>query len=223
MAASPFPLRQPWKSSRGFEFITPTGAAIVAEFGASFGLMPEMRVEKIGYGIGSRKLPSRPNVLRAALGELAEEAAADYQTDEITRIETNIDDLSPEVVGATMEKLLAAGALDVFFTPIQMKKNRPAIQLSVLCENLAAATIADIIFSETTAFGLRMDQVRRLKLAREFKEVATPFGTVTVKIGLRGGEAIQIAPEFESCKAAAEKSGAPLREVYEAARQAARL
>ena len=204
-----------------FEFITPTGAAIVAEFGASFGLMPQMRVEKIGYGVGTRKLPSRPNVLRAVLGELDEENATGYEADEITRIETNIDDLSPEVTGAAMEKLFSAGALDVFFTPIQMKKNRPAIQLSVLCENTAASKMADLIFSETTAFGLRMDQVSRLKLARKFEKVTTPFGEISVKIGLRGGEAIQIAPEFESCKAASEQTGAPLRTVYEAARKAA--
>jgi uncharacterized protein (TIGR00299 family) protein len=204
-----------------FEFITPTGAAIVAEFGVSFGTMPLMKVEKIGYGVGSRKLASRPNVLRAVLGELAEEIPTGYETDEITRIETNLDDLSPEITAAAMEKLFAAGALDVFFTPIQMKKNRPAIQLSVLCENAEASKIADLIFAETTAFGLRIDQVSRLKLARKFEKVTTPFGEIIVKIGYRGDQAIQIAPEFESCRAASELTGAPLRAVYEAARKAA--
>lgn len=209
-----------------FEFITPTGAAIVAEFGASFGPMPSMKVAKIGYGIGSRQLPRRPNALRAVLGESDEKsggyaAYAAYESDTITRIETNIDDLSPEITGATMDKLLAAGALDVFFTSIQMKKNRPAIQLTALCENADVQKIADIIFAETTSFGIRMDQVNRLKLERKFEQVKTEFGEITVKLGLKGGKVIQVAPEYESVRAASEKSGASLRAIYEAARKAA--
>lgn len=205
-----------------FEFITPTGAAIVAEFGASFGPMPPLRVEKIGYGVGTRILPDRPNVLRAVLGEVAPDttSARSYETDTITRIETNLDDLSPEITGAVMDRIFAAGALDVFFTPIQMKKNRPAIQLTVLCEEAAISKIADVIFSETTSFGLRMDQVSRLKLERKFKKVKTPFGEITVKLGMRDGETIQAAPEFESVRAAAEKHGVPLRTVQEAALKA---
>lgn len=205
-----------------FEFITPTGAAIVAEFGVSFGPMPQMKVEKIGYGVGTRKLPSRPNVLRAVLGEIEPEAAASYQTDQITRLETNLDDLSPELIGAAMEKLLKAGALDVFFTPIQMKKNRPAIQLSVLCEESEVSKLADIIFSETTAFGLRMERISRLKLDRKFEKVKTTYGEITVKIGMRGDQIMQIVPEFESCRAASESTGAPLKLVYEAAQKAAK-
>lgn len=203
-----------------FEFITPTGAAIVAEFGASFGLMPRMKVAKIGYGVGSRHLHHRPNALRAVLGETGEKSAG-YDTDTITRIETNIDDLSPEITGATMDKLLAAGALDVFFTSIQMKKNRPAIQLTALCENADVPKLADIIFAETTSFGIRMDQVNRLKLDRKFEQVKTEFGEITVKLGLKGGKVIQVAPEYESVRAASEKSGASLRAIYEAARKAA--
>ena len=203
-----------------FEFITPTGAAIVAEFGSSFGLMPPIKVQKIGYGLGSRQLPHRPNVLRAVLGEVDEKSGG-YETDTITRIETNIDDLSPEITGAAMDKLFAAGALDVFFTSIQMKKNRPAIQLTALCENADVPKIADIIFTETTSFGIRMDQVSRLKLDRKFVNVKTEFGGITVKLGLKGGKVIQIAPEYESVRAASEKSGASLRAIYEAARKAA--
>jgi uncharacterized protein (TIGR00299 family) protein len=202
-----------------FEFITPTGAAIAAEFGASFGMMPAMKVEKIGYGLGSRKLPGRPNALRAVLGELDAESAA-YETDTITRIETNIDDLSPEITGATMDKLFAAGALDVFFTSIQMKKNRPAIQLTVLCDNADVPKLADIIFAETTSFGIRMNRVDRLKLERKFETVKTEFGGITVKLGLKGGKVIQVAPEYESVRAASEKTGASLRAIYEAARKA---
>lgn len=198
-----------------FEMITPTGAGIVAEFGVSFGAMPRMKIEKIGYGLGTREGKTRPNVLRAVLGEL--DGAGGCDTDAITRIETNIDDLSPEITGAVMDRLFAAGALDVFLTPIQMKKNRPGVQLTLLCEDAAVSKMADVIFTETTSFGLRTDRVTRLKLDRRFEKVQTPFGEVTVKIGLKNGEIIQFSPEFESCRAVSEKSGQPLRVIYQAA------
>lgn len=140
-----------------------------------------------------------------------------YETDTVTRIETNLDDLSPEITGAVMEKLLAAGALDVWFTPIQMKKNRPAVQLSVLCDEAHAEPLADIIFTETSAFGLRVEKITRLKLERRFQSVATEFGDITVKLGLRQGRVIQVAPEFESCRLASERTGQPLRAVFQAA------
>ena len=143
-----------------------------------------------------------------------------YDTDSVTRLETNLDDLSPEITGAVMEKLLAAGALDVWFTPIQMKKSRPAVQLSVLSEEARAEALADIIFSETSAFGLRLEKVARLKLERRFETVATEFGEITVKLGLKQGRVIQIAPEFESCRAASERTGQPLRAIYAAASRA---
>lgn len=207
------------------ELITPTGAAIVAEFAEAFGAMPRMKIEKIGYGVGSRVLHNRPNALRAVLGELevvagASDPAQSYDTDTITRLETNLDDLSPEITGAVVEKLFSAGALDVFLTPIQMKKNRPGVQLSVLCASADVQKIADLVFTETTSFGLRMDQVQRLKLERKFEQVATPFGEITVKLGLRDGQTIQIAPEFESCRAASDKTRQPLRAIYDAAREA---
>jgi len=140
-----------------------------------------------------------------------------YETDNVTRLETNLDDCAPEILGAAMEKLLAAGALDVWFTPIQMKKHRPAVMLSVLCEESAAEALADWICRETMAFGLRRETVTRLKLQRRFETVATEFGEVTVKLGLKGGEIVQVAPEFESCRAVAERSGQPLRAIYDAA------
>ena len=143
-----------------------------------------------------------------------------YDTDSVTRLETNLDDLSPEITGAVMEKLLAAGALDVWFTPIQMKKNRPAVQLSVLCDEARAEALADIIFTETSAFGLRLEKIARLKLERRFETVATEFGEITVKLGLKQGRVIQIAPEFESCRAASERTGQPLRAIYAAASRA---
>jgi pyridinium-3,5-bisthiocarboxylic acid mononucleotide nickel chelatase len=205
-----------------YEFITPTGAAIVAEFGAGFGVMPSMKIGKVGYGVGTREHPTRPNVLRAVLGELETQPAIGFETDTVTRIEANLDDLSPEIVGATMEKLLAVGALDVFFTPIQMKKNRPASLLTVLCEPKDATRLARLVLTETSSFGVRMDDVRRLKLARRFEKVATQFGEVTVKLGLLDGAVVQCAPEFESCRTAADKGDVPLRVVFEAATQAAR-
>jgi uncharacterized protein (DUF111 family) len=146
--------------------------------------------------------------------------AGGYETDTVTRLETNLDDSSPEILGATMDKLLAAGALDVWFTPIQMKKNRPGVLLSVLCEADRTEPLADIIFRETSAFGLRTGQVVRLKLERRFAKVATPFGEVTIKLGLKAGKVVQVAPEFESCRAISEQSGHPLRAVYEAATRA---
>ena len=140
-----------------------------------------------------------------------------YDTDLVTRLETNLDDLSPELTGAVMEKLLAAGALDVWFTPIQMKKNRPAVQLSVLCDEAHTEPLADLIFTETSAFGLRMEKITRLKLERRFQTVATEFGEITLKLGLRQGRIIQIAPEFESCRAASTRTGQPLKSIYQAA------
>lgn len=146
--------------------------------------------------------------------------AGGYETDTVTRLATNLDDCSPELLGAVMEKLLEAGALDVWFTPIQMKKSRPGVMLSVLCEPAAAAGMADIVFAETSAFGLRQESVVRLKLTRRFERVATEFGEVTVKLGLKGEAVLQVAPEFASCRAIAEQSGQPLRAIYEAALRA---
>ena len=140
-----------------------------------------------------------------------------YETDTVTKLETNLDDCPGEVLGAVLEKLFQAGALDAWFTPIQMKKQRPAVMLSVLCEEARVQATADLIFAETTAFGLRIEKTLRLKLARRFEEVATAYGPITVKIGSKGDEVLQFAPEFESCRAAAERAGVPIREIYAAA------
>lgn len=140
-----------------------------------------------------------------------------YETDTVTLLETNLDDCPPEILGAAMEKLFAAGALDVWFTPIQMKKHRPAVMISVLCEEEKADALADVIFRETTAFGLRRDTITRLKLERRFETVTTEFGDVTVKLGLKDGAVVQVAPEFESCRAVAERTGTALRTIYDAA------
>ena len=143
-----------------------------------------------------------------------------YETDTVTRLETNLDDCPPELLGAVMQQLLDAGALDVWFTPIQMKKQRPAVMLSVLCDEEKVAPLTDIVFSGTTAFGLRMDRIMRLKLSRRIETVRTEFGEVAVKIGSRGDEVLQVAPEYESCRALSERTGTPLRLIYEQAVQA---
>ncbi len=140
-----------------------------------------------------------------------------YETDTVARLETNLDDLSPEIAGAVMDQLLAAGALDVWFTPIHMKKNRPGVLLSVLCDEARIEPLSDLIFKETSAFGLRVERVQRLKLTRSFETVRTEFGDVTVKLGMKDGQVVQVAPEFESCRAASQQTGQPLRAIYEAA------
>ena len=145
-----------------------------------------------------------------------------YENDRVTRLETNLDDCSPELLGAVMQKLFSAGALDVWFTPIQMKKGRPGTMLALLCDPQNVPELADIIFRETTAFGIRQEQVLRLKLARRVETVSTPFGEVRVKLGTRAGEVIQISPEFESCREVSEQSRHPLRVIYEAAARAYR-
>lgn len=144
-----------------------------------------------------------------------------YESDTVTRIETNLDDISPQVLGAVMQQLLATGALDVWFTPLQMKKSRPGTMLSVLCDESSVEKIADIIFSETTAFGLRVEKIRRLKLTRRLETVTTKYGGVTVKLGFKDDRLLQIAPEFESCRTAAERTGVTLREVQLATMEAA--
>lgn len=197
------------------EYITPTGAALLAEYCSSYGPMPEMRIEKVGYGLGTRDTYPRPNVLRATLGETTSNSSA--ETDEIVKIETNIDDLTPELAGATMERLFAAGALDVFYTAAQMKKNRPGFLLTVLVQPEKVDEIATIILRETSAFGIRLDRMQRMKLRREFRDVETPYGIVRIKVGFLGDEIVQAAPEYESCREVAQRAGVSVRDVHLAA------
>ncbi len=195
------------------ELITPTGAALLAEFQKGIGPMPALRIEKIGYGAGSRELPGRANVLRGVLGELERKSG----TDEVVEIQANIDDLSPEILGSTQEQLFASGALDVFFTPVQMKKNRPGTLLTVLCHVDNVADLETLIFRETSTFGIRRREVQRRILDRQILAVETAYGPVRVKLGLLGDEVVQVSPEFGDCRARATEKGAPLKRVYEAA------
>ena len=194
------------------ELATPTGAAIIAEIAQGYGLMPEMSLAKTGYGAGTRDLEI-PNVLRVVIGD-AEGDIAGGATENITVIETNIDDCSPEVLAYTMERLFCGGASDVYFTPIYMKKNRPATKLTALCQSGLAEKLAGIIFSETTTIGLRMHEEKRICLSREAAVVQTAFGGLKVKKVEFRGEA-KLFAEYEDAKKLAEQSGVPLRKIYE--------
>ncbi|HAV65365.1 MAG TPA: nickel pincer cofactor biosynthesis protein LarC, partial [Verrucomicrobiales bacterium] len=202
------------------ELVTPTGAALLAEFAESFAPMSFLVAERVGYGLGTRDNHTRPNVLRAVLGTSAKSAPADardWEIDTVAVLETNLDDVSPEVLGHVVQLGLAAGALDVFHTAVQMKKNRPGVLLTLLCSPDQADRFAELLLRETTAFGVRINHASRRKLKRESIEVETPMGKITVKLGRLNGKVIQLAPEYESCREAAAAAGCSLREVYAAA------
>ena len=200
------------------ELATPTGVAVLKNVCKGFGPMPDMTVDKIGYGAGSRDLEI-PNLLRVCIGEAGRER---YGSDEALLVETNIDDMNPEFFGHISEQLLAKGALDVFMTPIYMKKNRPATLLSVLTAKEKLDGILSAVFSETTTLGVRIHSVDRKVLARETILVKTNLGDVRVKVGRIGREVKTVSPEYEDCREIAARRGIPLKDVYEAARAACR-
>lgn len=197
------------------ELVTPTGAAIITTVCRQFGAMPPMTVQAIGWGAGGRELP-HPNVLRLFVGE----AAAALPEQRLAVIETNLDDMNPEFFDHLMERLFAAGVLDVFYTPIVMKKSRPGTLVSVLAEPGLTTVVSDILFRETTTLGVRVMEVARRCLDREWREVETRYGRVRVKMGLIGTEVVTSAPEYEDCKRLARERGVPVKAVYEAAKTA---
>ena len=201
------------------ELVTPTGIAILRNVAKSFGIIPEMRIDRIGYGAGSHDLKI-PNLLRVWVGEAAEEI--EYEEDEVILIETNLDNMNPEFFGYASEKLLERGALDVFMTPIFMKKNRPGTLLSVLITPDKLEEALSTVFAETTSLGIRFQRLERKKLPREMITVDMPFGSVRVKVSRTGQEIQNISPEYDDCKAIAVKQGIPLRKVYEEAKAAAK-
>jgi hypothetical protein len=201
------------------ELVTPTGAAILTTVAESFGAMPLMRVRQIGYGAGTRKLPI-PNLLRLSVGEV-DPAEASYEQDTATLIETNIDDMNPQWYEHVSARLFEAGALDVFLTPIQMKRGRPAIQLSVLVADDRVPEALDVLFAETTTIGVRAHPVQRWKLAREVVSVETAYGPVDVKIARRGEAVLNITPEYRDCQRIAVERGIPLKRVYRVALESA--
>lgn len=205
------------------ELVTPTGAALLAEFAESFGPMTGLVARKIGYGLGTRDNKTRPNVVRAVLADSSANTAEehDWEIDSVAVLETNLDDLSGEVLGHFIESTLKAGALDVFHTPIQMKKNRPGVLLTVLCAAADADRFTERVLRHTSAFGVRRSFLERRKLRREIVRVPTEFGEIPVKVGRLDGERLQVAPEFDACRDKAVQAGVPVQTVLDAARQVA--
>ncbi|RKU30665.1 nickel pincer cofactor biosynthesis protein LarC [Candidatus Poribacteria bacterium] len=216
------------------ELVTPTGAAIITTISKTFGPIPDMTLDTIGYGAGTRDLVEQPNLLRVCIGEKTtaidykhanlnsnqsssntEQDTASGENGSIDIIETNIDDMSPEISGYVMEKLFQQGALDVFFIPIQMKKGRPGTQISVLCPSNIRDELIQLLLTETTTFGVRFYAADRVILDRDFMEIKTKWGIVRAKQGYLNGDLIKTVPEYEDCKAIAEKNGIPFQAVYQ--------
>ncbi len=205
------------------EMITPTGAAIISTLAKSFGERPLMKIEWIGYGAGEKEFRI-PNLLRVSIGEkiLKDENLKDgYVSDEAVLIETNIDDMNPEFYDYIMEQLFSRGALDVFLTPIQMKKNRPAHMLSIIVYEQDLKKILEVLFSESTTLGVRIREIKRLRLAQQNIIAETKYGKIRVKVGIFKGEIKNIAPEFEDCKKMTKQHQVPLKEIYEEAKKIA--
>jgi uncharacterized protein (TIGR00299 family) protein len=206
------------------ELVTPTGAAIISTVSAEFGALPRMRIAATGYGAGTRQYKDFPNALRVIIGETNEADAPRaelFRHEELRMIETNLDDTSPQVLGYVLERAFALGALDCFFTSVQMKKNRPGVVVSILCRPAEREALTQLLFDETKTLGVRSYEVERRALEREFVEVETEFGAINVKVA-RGsdGRVSNVAAEFEDCRAAALRAGVPLHVVESAARAA---
>jgi len=201
------------------ELVTPTGAAIVATLCDTFGPQPPMTVSAIGYGAGTADLEGQPNVLRLMVGESAEMHTG-IHNEEIRVIEANLDDLNPQVYGYFVERALAAGALDVFTTAVQMKKNRPGTLLTVLCQPADERKFQELIFAETTTLGVRTYTTQRRVLPREWETVSTCYGEVRMKLARVNGQVLQISPEYEDCRKLAEEKAVPLQRVMQEAMHA---
>lgn len=196
------------------ELTTPTGAVIISTLSSSSGPMPQMNIKRAAYGAGGKDIPGQPNVLRILIGEPADR----YDEDSSIIIETNIDDMNPQVYDYLIEKLMSRGAHDVYLTPIIMKKGRPGILLSVLTDESQFDAILDAVFRETTSIGVRIREVRRKKLDREIREVETIYGKVRIKVSRRGPEIFSATPEYDDCRKIAEEKKVPLKQVMEEAK-----
>ena len=203
-----------YQAGAQFELATPTGAVIISTLGSSFGPMPLMKVDRVSYGAGGHEFPGMPNVLRLMIGQ----PVADYKEDTSIVIETNIDDMNPQVYDYLIEKLMQQGAHDVYLTPIIMKKGRPAILLSVLTDRTKSDAVLDTIFRETTSIGVRIQEVGRKKLTREMKAVDTMYGKVRIKVSKRDDDILSATPEYEDCRRIAEERQIPLKQVMEEAK-----
>ncbi|MGH9359981.1 MAG: nickel pincer cofactor biosynthesis protein LarC [Terriglobia bacterium] len=205
------------------ELVTPTGAALVSTLATRFGPLPAMKIEGIGYGAGTQDFAGHPNLARLMVGEKAERPMQPAAAGEIVSvIQANVDDMSPQLYAYFMEQALAAGALDVACTPAQMKKNRPGLELTVLCAPEHAERLAGIIFEQTTTIGLRIQEARRMTLEREAVSVETSYGAVRMKVARRNGRVMNAVPEYEDCRRLAEEKSVPLKEIMLAAQVAFR-
>ena len=203
------------------ELVTPTGAAIVKTLASRFAAFPEMKIEKSGYGAGTRDFPGHPNVVRITVGEAASNAlAAKTASETITVLEANLDDMNPQVFGYVMDRLFEEGALDAFVMPVQMKKNRPGSLLTVLCKPEDASRLTQLVFSETTTLGVRRRDEMRQTLARRWESVRTPWGEVRIKIASMNGTVTNYAPEYEDCRRIAAEHHVPLKKVIQEAARA---
>jgi uncharacterized protein (TIGR00299 family) protein len=198
------------------ELVTPTGALIATSYAQAFGPVPSMVVERVGYGAGDRDPHDTPNVLRVLIGEAANQS----ERERVVVIECEIDDMNPQIFGVVMDRLYAAGALEVFYVPVQMKKNRPGTLLTVIARPERRATLTDIVFGETTTIGVRYAEVDRECLTREIVEVATPVGSVRFKIARREGRIVNTMPEFDDCVRIAAERQLPVKDVQAIALQA---
>ena len=205
------------------ELVTPTGAALVAALASGFGPLPLMKVAKIGYGAGEKDYHGHPNLARLYLGEKVEAAMGHPGlpgAEIVSLIEANVDDMSPQIYGYFLEQALAAGALDVTCSSAQMKKNRPGLTISILCEPHRTDALSQLLFEQTTTIGVRIFEARRQVLEREMVTVETPFGAVRVKVSRRQGKVLNAAPEFDDCQRLAAEKSAPLKQVMAAAEAA---
>jgi len=203
------------------EMVTPTGAAIISTLATGFGERPLMKIKEIGYGAGEKEF-SIPNLLRVSTGEkISEEKDLrdDYISDEAILIETNIDDMNPEFYDYIMDSLFSRGALDVFLIPIQTKKNRPAYILNIMVYEQNLKEVLEILFTESTTLGVRVREVKRLRLSQQNFMAETKYGKIRVKVGIFKGDIKNIAPEYEDCKKIAKQHQIPLKEIYEEAKK----
>jgi len=198
------------------ELLTPTGAAIITTVCKEFGPIPSITTDRTGYGAGTRQYDNFPNVLRVLIGETETEDA----TERLWMIETNLDDASPQIIGYVMDRVFELGALDCYFTPVQMKKNRPGVLLSVLCRADEKEAVLKLLFEETTTLGVRSYEVERRALRRSIVQVETQYGPISVKVAHLNGRVVNEMPEFEQCRQAAIRADVPLKMVEEAARVA---
>ena len=198
--------------------MTPTGAAILTSLCESFGPMPSLKIDRIGYGAGSRDPEGFPNALRLVVAEIEE--VREHSAERVVVIETNIDDMNPQVCGFVMERAFALGALDVFFTPVQMKKDRPGVLLTLLCEQQKFDVLCQLLLSETTTLGVRYYEAARRVLERTLEAVQTVYGVVRIKVAREGDRTLHFQPEFEDCARIAATAGVSLIDIQDLARAA---